>query len=279
MPIILYCHFSRRPHGKHFNRQRKTLTGVSIGQYLVRRLCDYGVRDVFGIPGDYVLAFYALMESSLRLIGCTCELRRFCRRCLRAGQRHGRGLRDVLCGRALAFYAMMEKGPLRLIGCTREDCAGFAADAYARVNGIGAVCVTYCVGGLSLCNSIAGAYAEKSPVVVISGAPGLGERAEQPALAPQGQGFSDPGRCFPAVVRGRGPTERSQHRLPPHRPRAGTRRRVTSGRAISSCPATWSTSCRTGRTRSPSARRRATRTCWPRPWPRPSGGSPPPAVR
>ena len=114
----------------------KTLTGVSIGQYLIRRLCDYGVRDVFGIPGDYVLA----------------------------------------------FYAMMEKGPLRLIGCTREDCAGFAADAYARVNGIGAVCVTYCVGGLSLCNSIAGAYAEKSPVVVISGAPGLDERHNNPLL-------------------------------------------------------------------------------------------------
>ncbi len=114
----------------------KTFTGVSVGQYLIRRLCDYGVRDVFGIPGDYVLA----------------------------------------------FYAMMEKGPLRLIGYTREDCAGFAADAYARVNGIGAVCVTYCVGGLSLCNSIAGAYAEKSPVVLISGAPGLGERVNDPLL-------------------------------------------------------------------------------------------------
>ena len=85
----------------------------------------------------------------------------------------------------LAFYAMMEKGPLRLIGCTREDCAGFAANAYARVNGIGEVCVTYCVGGLSLCNSIAGAYAEKSPVIVIP-RPGPGRAAQQPALAPQG---------------------------------------------------------------------------------------------
>ena len=32
---------------------------------------------------------------------------------------------------------MLEKSPIRLIGCTREDCAGFAADAYARLNGIG----------------------------------------------------------------------------------------------------------------------------------------------
>ncbi len=47
---------------------------------------------------------------------------------------------------------------------------------------MGAVCVTYCVGGLSLCNSIAGAYAEKSPVVVISGSPGLSERINNPLL-------------------------------------------------------------------------------------------------
>ncbi len=45
-----------------------------------------------------------------------------------------------------------------------------------------AVCVTYCVGGLSLCNSVAGAYAEKSPVVVITGSPGLSERVNNPLL-------------------------------------------------------------------------------------------------
>ena len=112
------------------------VSGVSIGDYLIHRLQDFGVRDVFGIPGDYVLT----------------------------------------------FYAMLEKSPLNLVGCTREDCAGFAADAYARLNGIGAVCVTYCVGGLSLCNSIAGAYAEKSPVVVISGSPGMRERFNNPLL-------------------------------------------------------------------------------------------------
>jgi indolepyruvate decarboxylase len=47
---------------------------------------------------------------------------------------------------------------------------------------MGAVCVTYCVGGLSVCNSIAGAYAEKSPVLVISGSPGLAERVNNPLL-------------------------------------------------------------------------------------------------
>ena len=41
----------------------------------------------------------------------------------------------------------------------------------ARVRGLGAVCITYCVGGLKVVNSTAEAFAEKSPVVVISGAP------------------------------------------------------------------------------------------------------------
>jgi thiamine pyrophosphate-dependent acetolactate synthase large subunit-like protein len=79
---------------------------------------------------------------------------------------------------------MLEESPIRVIGTTREDCAGYAADGYARIHGLGAVCVTYCVGGLSLCNSIAGAYAEKSPVIVISGAPGHGRAAGRPAAAP-----------------------------------------------------------------------------------------------
>ncbi|MGI9471874.1 MAG: alpha-keto acid decarboxylase family protein [Rubripirellula sp.] len=109
---------------------RRTTANVSIGGYLIQRLRDYGIDDLFGIPGDYVLS----------------------------------------------FYSELEKSPINVVGCTREDCAGFAADAYARLNGMGAVCVTYCVGGLSVCNSIAGAYAEKSPVVVISGSPGLSER-------------------------------------------------------------------------------------------------------
>ncbi len=109
---------------------------VSIGKYLIQRLQDYGIHDLFGIPGDYVLT----------------------------------------------FYGMLEKSPINVVVCTREDNAGFAADAYARLNGMGAVCVTYCVGGLSVCNSVAGAFAEKSPVVVISGAPGLNERVNNPLL-------------------------------------------------------------------------------------------------
>ena len=77
---------------------------------------------------------------------------------------------------SLAFNKYVEKSDIELVGTTCEANAGFAADAYARINGLSAVCVTYCVGGFSLINSIGGAFAEKSPVIVISGSPGMKER-------------------------------------------------------------------------------------------------------
>jgi indolepyruvate decarboxylase len=49
--------------------------------------------------------------------------------------------------------------------------AGYACDGYARTKGLGAVSVAYGVGTLSMVNAIAGAYVERSPVVVINGAP------------------------------------------------------------------------------------------------------------
>jgi TPP-dependent 2-oxoacid decarboxylase len=82
----------------------------------------------------------------------------------------------------LGFYDMLSKSKLRLINTCDEQGAGFAADAYARVRGLGAVCVTYCVGGLKVANTTAEAFAEKSPVVIISGAPGIKEREKNPLL-------------------------------------------------------------------------------------------------
>jgi TPP-dependent 2-oxoacid decarboxylase len=82
----------------------------------------------------------------------------------------------------LGFYEQLSRSKLRLINTCDEQGAGFAADAYARVRGLGAVCVTYCVGGLKLTNTTAEAFAEKSPVVVISGAPGMKEREKNPLL-------------------------------------------------------------------------------------------------
>src|SRR5204863_8228229 len=76
----------------------------------------------------------------------------------------------------LGFYDQLSKSKLHIINTCDEQGAGFAADAYARVRGLGAVCVTYCVGGLKVANTTAEAFAGKSPGVVISGAPGVKER-------------------------------------------------------------------------------------------------------
>ena len=82
----------------------------------------------------------------------------------------------------LGFYKALEESELEVINTCDEQGAGFAADAYARFNGLGVVCITYCVGGLKVANTTAQAYAEKSPVVVISGAPGMNERLRNPLL-------------------------------------------------------------------------------------------------
>src|SRR5438093_9117201 len=82
----------------------------------------------------------------------------------------------------LGFYDQLAHSKLAIINTCDEQGAGFAADAYARVRGLGAVCITYCVGGLKVANTTAEAFAEKSPVVVISGAPGVREREKNPLL-------------------------------------------------------------------------------------------------
>src|SRR5690349_3710254 len=82
----------------------------------------------------------------------------------------------------LGFYDQLSKSKLKVINTCDEQGAGFAADAYARVKGLGVVCVTYCVGGLKVANTTAEAFAEKSPVGVISGAPGMKEREKNPLL-------------------------------------------------------------------------------------------------
>ena len=85
------------------------------------------------------------------------------------GVRHVFGvLRDFVLG----FYQeIILSNKLKVINIYDEQGAAIAADAYARINGLGVVCVTYCVGGLKVVTGVAQAFAEKSPVVVISGAP------------------------------------------------------------------------------------------------------------
>ncbi|KAJ9656999.1 hypothetical protein H2198_004599 [Neophaeococcomyces mojaviensis] len=60
---------------------------------------------------------------------------------------------------------------IKWIGNCNELNAGYAADGYARVNGLGALFTTYGVGELSAMNAVAGSYAEGVPVIHIVGLP------------------------------------------------------------------------------------------------------------
>ncbi|HXT40882.1 MAG TPA: thiamine pyrophosphate-binding protein [Candidatus Angelobacter sp.] len=109
------------------------------------------------------------------------------------------GLRHVLAFPEITFSVSMSNSRTARCGSSNtcdEQGAGFAADAYARVRGLGAVCVTYCVGGLKVANTTAEAFAEKSPVVVISGAPGIKEREKNPLLHHKVREFDTQKRVF-----------------------------------------------------------------------------------
>jgi indolepyruvate decarboxylase len=104
----------------------------TLATSLLQGLKDHGAREIFGIPGDFVLPFFKAIEES--------------------------GI--------LPHYTL-----------SHEPGVGFAADAAARYHcGLGVAVVTFGAGAFNLVNAIAGAYAERSPVVVIAGAPGARER-------------------------------------------------------------------------------------------------------
>ncbi|MDE2577127.1 MAG: indolepyruvate/phenylpyruvate decarboxylase [Rhodospirillales bacterium] len=71
-----------------------------------------------------------------------------------------------------------ESGVLPFHTLSHEPSVGFAADAAARYRASISVAVaTWGAGAFNLVNPVAGAYAERSPLVVVSGAPGVHERA------------------------------------------------------------------------------------------------------
>lgn len=71
----------------------------------------------------------------------------------------------------LDFLDHLLDSPIRWVGTCNELNAGYAADGYARLAGAGLAVVTYAVGGFSILNAVAGAYAESVPLIVVSGAP------------------------------------------------------------------------------------------------------------
>jgi indolepyruvate decarboxylase len=77
----------------------------------------------------------------------------------------------------LPVYAVQEALGIPTIVCCHEPGVGFAADAYARLRGLGVALVTYGPGALSALNPVACAYAEQSPLLIISGGPEMSFRS------------------------------------------------------------------------------------------------------
>ncbi|RAH82461.1 pyruvate decarboxylase [Aspergillus japonicus CBS 114.51] len=71
----------------------------------------------------------------------------------------------------LRLLDYVEPTGLRWVGNANELNAGYAADGYARIKGVGALITTFGVGELSAINAIAGAFAERAAVVHIVGTP------------------------------------------------------------------------------------------------------------
>lgn len=80
---------------------------------------------------------------------------------------------------ALPLFREIERSALLpLYTLSHEPAVGFAADAASRARGgLGVAAVTYGAGAFNLVNTVAGAYAERVPLVVLSGAPAAHEAA------------------------------------------------------------------------------------------------------
>ena len=96
----------------------------SIGNFLLRRVQEAGIRHIFGVPGDYNLELLQQLQDA---------------------------------------------GALKWVGTCNELNASYAADGYARLNGLGALTVTNGVGPLSAINGVGGSYSEHVPVICIAG--------------------------------------------------------------------------------------------------------------
>jgi indolepyruvate decarboxylase len=76
----------------------------------------------------------------------------------------------------LPVYAVQQQFGMPTVVCCHEPGVGFAADAYARLRGLGVAIVTYGAGAYNVLNPVACAYAEQSPLLVISGGPEIAFR-------------------------------------------------------------------------------------------------------
>lgn len=82
----------------------------------------------------------------------------------------------------LGFFNQILKSEVKYVGTCNELNAAYAADGYARIRGLGAFSSTFGVGELSAINGVAGAFAERVPVVVITGSPATINFINRPLL-------------------------------------------------------------------------------------------------
>ncbi|TNY24555.1 thiamine diphosphate-binding protein [Rhodotorula diobovata] len=131
---------------------------VYLGNYLLDRLAQLGVRCLYGVPGDFNLTFLDLVveHPDIEWIGCCNELN---------------------AAYAADGYARVKQAQLN------QDHEGSQADSkpgqaksqggkdktQGGVRGLGALLTTQGVGELSAINGIAGAYAERVPVLHVVG--------------------------------------------------------------------------------------------------------------
>ena len=107
----------------------------TVLEYVLSRLKDHGVTDIFGVPGDYV---YPVLD------------------------------------------AIIDDPDIEWRGNCNELNAGYAADGYARIKGLGVYCQTY-GSELGSYLALAGAYGESSPVVMLTGYPSTVQQASKQA--------------------------------------------------------------------------------------------------
>ncbi len=129
---------------------------MNLTESLLHALAANGARQIFGIPGDFALPFFRIIEES----------------------------------RILPLYTL-----------SHEPAVGFAADAAARIEGaLGVAAVTYGAGALNMINAVAAAYAEKVPLVVLSGGPGQGESRSGLLLHHQAKTLDSQFRIFEEIT-------------------------------------------------------------------------------
>ncbi|MDX1920857.1 MAG: thiamine pyrophosphate-binding protein [Candidatus Caenarcaniphilales bacterium] len=113
------------------------------------------------------------------------------------------GVENVFCipGESVQdLYRALIKSKIKSILLSHEPSIGYAADAYSRLKGLGAVLVSYGVGSLNLVNAVSQAYAESSPMIVLSGGPGIAERKKHSLLHHKVRTFQTQQRVFDEIT-------------------------------------------------------------------------------